>query len=188
MTEKKQLRSRLLKERLAISESDWRRRSSQLVEVLSGHPLVLASDHIALYQSFRNEVDVSSLMDRLPGKTYYFPRTDLDQGTMEFLRFESLESFGVNRWGILEPLAGDVLPINPRPLIIVPGLAFDQKGHRLGYGKGFYDRFLSSYSAATLGVCFAEFFLESLPAEAHDRLVDSVVTEKSSRDVSPRGP
>ena len=188
VTEKKELRSRLLKERLSISHEDWRKRSLRVVDALTQHRLVQSSDHIALYQSIRNEVDVFPLMQRLPDKSYYFPRTDLDQGTLEFLRFESTESFGLNRWGILEPLRGEPLSPVSSALIVVPGLAFDLKGHRLGYGKGFYDRFLSIHPLAAIGVCFSEFFLESLPAEAHDRLVSSVVTESSSQDVSPRGP
>lgn len=187
-TDKKELRNRLLKARLALSPEDCRERSLQLVDILARHPLVLAADHIALYQSFRNEVDVSSLIDRLPAKAFYFPRTDLEQGTMEFRLFESVDSFERNRWGVLEPSSGDVLDKASPALIIVPGLAFDKRGHRLGYGKGFYDRFLSTHPASTIGVCFTEFFLESLPAEAHDRLVSSVVTEQRSRDVSSPRP
>lgn len=186
--DKKSLRAKLLKDRLALSAEDWQARSLAIAERIAAHPDMRFFTDIALYKSFRNEVDISPLMNLLPNKNYYFPRTDLDAGTMEFLRYESPDSFSVNRWGLHEPHRGEALPKGSGVLILVPALAFDRKGHRLGYGKGFYDRFLSTSPSATLGVCFSEFFFDKLPSESHDRVVHCVVTELGCLDVTPLRP
>ena len=184
--DKKSLRSDLLAKRLSLDPSDWQARSLRIVEHLEQHPLVLRSASIAIYQSFRKEVDVSQLMERLPGKIFYFPRTNLALGSMEFLRYESPDDFSLNRWGLSEPVRGNLLDSasSATTLIILPGLAYDLSGHRLGYGKGFYDRFLSTYPSATLGVCFSEYLLETLPTEPHDQPVNSVFTELGYQDIS----
>ncbi|RZA13807.1 MAG: 5-formyltetrahydrofolate cyclo-ligase [Proteobacteria bacterium] len=179
--DKKSLRDKLIKDRLAISFSDWQARSLRICERVA---LLAKFEHIALYKSFRNEVDVSSLMELLPSKAFYFPKTNLGDGSMEFIRYDASKPFVKNRWGVEEPDAGEPLVSGAQTLIIVPALAFDKDGHRLGYGKGFYDRFLSSFTATTIGVCFSEFFFESLPSEAHDRVVNHVVTELGSLDVT----
>jgi 5-formyltetrahydrofolate cyclo-ligase len=178
--DKKSLRDKLLKERLALSPEDWRKRSASICERLA---TLDDFDHIAIYRSFRNEVDVLPLIGKRPDKTYYFPKTDLAHGTMEFIRFDKNLDFVKNRWGVEEPLQGEALTGGRRTLIIVPALAFDRRGHRLGYGKGFYDRFLDSFEATTVGVCFSEFLVDVLPSESHDRVVNQVVTERASLQI-----
>lgn len=188
MTDKKSLRHKLIKDRLAISPEDWQSRSLAICNRLASLPLVTSARKIALYKSFRNEVDLSPLMALAPEKSYYFPRTELEQNQMEFLRYDALRAFQTNRWGLTEPASGEPLTIDEETVIIVPALAFDRKGHRLGYGKGYYDRFLSSTKVATIGVCFSEFFFDALPAEVHDRALDYVVTELGSLAVSIQRP
>jgi len=81
-------------------------------------------------------------------------------------------------FGIPEPSNdGAVVPATEIDLIIVPGLAFDGDGYRLGYGGGHYDRLLASSAAVTIGLCRAEYFFERLPREAHDMPVDCVITD-----------
>lgn len=184
MSDKKSLRSKLLKDRLAIPSEDWQARSLKIAERIARLPIVEECTDIALYMSFRNEVDVSPLLELLPKKKFYFPRTDIVANTMEFLRYEAMEQFAVNRWGVHEPIRGEALPKSGEVLVIVPALAFDRQGQRLGYGKGFYDRFLSHSPCFTIGVCFSEFFFDHLPSESHDRVVNMVVTELGCLDVS----
>src|SRR5687768_9435070 len=107
MSDKKSLRSKVLKDRLAISAEDWQRRSLKIAERIALLPALQDITDIALYMSFRNEVDISPLMKLLPDKNYYFPRTDLETNSMEFLRYDSEASFGINRWGLKEPIQGE---------------------------------------------------------------------------------
>jgi 5-formyltetrahydrofolate cyclo-ligase len=84
--------------------------------------------------------------------------------------------FAIGAWGAKEPMGGTVA--SAPDLVLVPGLAFDATGVRLGRGKGFYDRWLAANPSVTsLGVCFKCQILESLPAEAHDARVDAILTE-----------
>ncbi|GAB5521047.1 MAG: hypothetical protein RhofKO_32980 [Rhodothermales bacterium] len=82
-----------------------------------------------------------------------------------------------NRWGIAEPQAGPSVPLADLDLVIVPALAFDRAGYRVGHGFGYYDEFLSGLSIPTVGVCFADCVYNAVPHEVHDIAVDRVVTE-----------
>ncbi len=109
------------------------------------------------------------------GKTLAFPRTD-EAGGMQF--FCSRE-FRIGPWKAHEPV-GDKLAPEP-DLILVPGLAFDHQGHRMGRGGGFYDRWLEKYpKVKKIGLCFSCQLADRVPMEAHDARVDIVVTERGT--------
>ena len=82
-----------------------------------------------------------------------------------------------NRWGIHEPQTGDLIPINEVDLVIVPALGADRSGHRVGYGGGFYDRFLGRISAPAVAVVYSACLTDRIAVEAHDVPVSIVVTE-----------
>jgi 5-formyltetrahydrofolate cyclo-ligase len=93
------------------------------------------------------------------------------------LLFFSGSAFEIGGLGVSEPVGGTAA--TSPDLVIVPGLAFDPTGARLGRGKGFYDRWLGANPAAkTLGVCFRCQIVESVPAESHDARVDAILTEE----------
>ncbi len=181
--DKQTLRPRLSALRLSLTPEDLKARSEKIVQILASDELVREAENLALYQSFRNEVDVSSLKDIFPKKSIYLPKIDSVQGTMDFLKADPKTQMKAHAWGLSEPEEGERLLKGEATIMIVPALAFDRRGYRLGYGKGFYDRFLSSFPMKTIGVCFSEFLFESLPSEAHDRVVDRVVTEHGSLNV-----
>jgi 5-formyltetrahydrofolate cyclo-ligase len=106
-------------------------------------------------------------------KLIAFPRV----GENGKLSFHSASTFKVGAFGVSEPMGG--APAPPPDLVIVPGLAFDPTGARLGRGKGYYDRWLDANPAVeTLGVCFSCQILEKLPAEPHDARVNAILTEQ----------
>jgi 5-formyltetrahydrofolate cyclo-ligase len=93
------------------------------------------------------------------------------------LSFHSASAFKVGVFGVSEPIEEAAAP--PPDLVIVPGLAFDPSGARLGRGKGYYDKWLGANPAVkTLGVCFSCQILEKIPAEGHDARVDVILTEE----------
>jgi 5-formyltetrahydrofolate cyclo-ligase len=114
------------------------------------------------------------LGEQLPAdKLIAFPRIG-DSGALSF-HFAS--TFKVGLFGVSEPL-GEA-SAHPPDLVIVPGLAFDPTGARLGRGKGYYDRWLGTHPAVkTLGVCFSCQILEKIPAEPHDARVGAILTEQ----------
>ena len=108
------------------------------------------------------------------GKTFLYPRVEGDD--LHFLIVESAHDLRPGKWNLHEPTGDE--PRVPE-LVLVPGLGFDPDGHRLGRGKGFYDRWLADHSdIATLGVCFDFQIVPHIPVEPHDRRMDGVVTDQ----------
>jgi 5-formyltetrahydrofolate cyclo-ligase len=106
------------------------------------------------------------------------PVTDWETRTMRAAEVRSLDNaaFVARKHGIREPSPPVFVPAAELAVVMVPGLAFDASGHRLGRGAGFYDRFLAGVSCPTIGVCYGPQLLASVPIDSHDHLVQRVVT------------
>lgn len=135
---------------------------------------------IALYSPTRGEVETELLFTaaRKAQKRVCYPRVEGER--MQFVEVNDLASLSRGAFGLLEPQDGSGVPVADLDLMIVPGVAFDRTGHRLGYGKGFYDRELHSvgFSGVLIGLCFKFQLLDRLPTESHDVPVDCLVTEQ----------
>ena len=136
--------------------------------------------NVALYSSILQEVDVMLLLknNMSASKNIYLPK--LNENHMIFMAFNVGESLEYSHLGFLEPNTGAV--INPKDIecMIIPGLAFDYRGHRLGRGKGYYDTYLREVSPQCLkiGVGFAFQVFPAVPVEAHDIPMNVIVTER----------
>lgn len=129
------------------------------------------------YRSCHDEVNINSLVDRLSQSVPLALPVVRAKGQMDFYRYQLGDTLVQNRWGIEEPLP-QASPVQPgeHSIVLVPALAIDEKGFRLGYGGGFYDRYIERYPQLTsLGVVFEEFLKPSLPVEAHDITLHYVV-------------
>ncbi len=137
---------------------------------------------VGLYAALPGEVDVDGLLVplRAAGTAVAFPRITRTTTGPAVLRFHAVDSIPTMRRGrppIREPRTTDPL-VEPPALLVVPGLAFDRLGGRLGYGGGFYDRYLARHPGIrTLGVCHERMLVEHVPTAVHDVGVDAVVTE-----------
>ena len=142
-------------------------------------PMLSKANTIVAYYSLADEVDTHSLLDELvaDGKTVYLPKV-IDSETMVLCRYTGIGSLEKGAFGIMEPV-GKRKPADERTdVVLVPGMAFDGKGNRLGRGKGYYDRFLSSLSfprPLLIGVCFDFQKVDVVPTEPCDVSVDVVV-------------
>jgi 5-formyltetrahydrofolate cyclo-ligase len=134
------------------------------------------ADVIQTYMPMRSEVDLTPLLGIPPHKNWVIPRI-LPEGRMVFQRYDP-ERLIRHPYGMLEP-APDLPIVVPGSidLALVPGLAFDRHGWRLGYGGGFFDRFLRDFKGTSLGVTFEALLLDSLPHDAYDIPIMYVVTE-----------
>lgn len=107
----------------------------------------VAAIHMFIRISKFNEIDTSIIYYRLwrdhPAIRTFAPRADRETGELESVRFSASTELEENSWGIKEPLGHEVATPNEMDIVLVPLLCFDTGGHRVGYGKGFYDRFLS---------------------------------------------
>lgn len=132
---------------------------------------------VSAFLAMSDEVDVGSLFERLPGWRWVLPRVETD-GSLTF-RDRDLPR-ELHLWGMEQPVGGgQSIPVHELDLLLVPGLAFDRTGRRLGRGGGYYDRLLAERRADCLavGVTWLERVLDEVPIESHDRRVDMLATE-----------
>jgi len=160
---------------IAETRSDVRTLSSRLVRQLGDWPLWQAAGTIAAFSALPGEPDV---LDPWPGdKRVALPR--VCGGEMVFHWVVGREGLMPGNFGISEPSAEASPAGNEFDLILVPGLAFDLRGGRLGRGKGFYDRFLAEARGLRAGVCFDDQIVDGVPQEPRDLRMDFLVTPSS---------
>lgn len=171
------LRRELLEKRRKISPELLSVRSRRLCENLSDFLEARGFRELASFRSFRGEPILETLEQNWT-RPLYFPRVDATTRRMSFHRWSPGESFELNHFGIEEPAASGVLLVpSTETAILVPGLAYDKRGQRLGYGGGFYDRYLAAFPGSKVGVCLEEFRLDFIPSAAHDQAVSFVATD-----------
>lgn len=174
---KKQLRRSLLKTRQALSPQEWRNNSDRLTTHLQASPLFTEAKTILAYFSFRQEPDLSALFtsDRL----WAFPRCV--DNNLSWHLWQPGEYLEKGNYGILEPAAtAPLVSVDAVDLILVPAVACDRLGYRLGYGGGFYDRLLSSPAWATkptIGIIFDFAYLAAIEIEPWDKPLQGICTE-----------
>lgn len=173
------IRKRILNCRDALSPLEIASLSEAVAAQFLASPAYSAAATVALYSSIRSEVVTSGIFAAAckSGRQLVYPRTVAS--VLEFVEVQSLDVLEETRFGILEPLRGEALPLSAIDLIVLPGVAFDVNGIRLGYGLGCYDRALAVKERPTLvGLAYDFQVMPSLPQEEHDIPVDLVVTER----------
>lgn len=142
--------------------------------------LYLQSRMVGLYSPVRNEVPTNDIFEAAlrAGKRTVYPK--VVDTSLEFVEVSALDDFRKGAFGIPEPTGTGRIDLADLDLLIVPGVAFDLRGGRLGYGKGFYDRALAvgDFSGRLVGLCYEAQLLPHLPRESHDILMDIVITEE----------
>lgn len=146
---------------------------------------------IMFFVSFRSEVDTFSLINHALslGKQVILPKvitlyfSDVHERRLipvEINTLKDLRQFQLSKMGILEPISSLIFPLNKIDLIVMPGVAFDHKRNRLGYGGGYYDRFLSETieKPYTIALAYQEQIIKEVPVETHDIKVDKIITDK----------
>lgn len=118
-------------------------------------------------------------------KIVLVPKCNAQDLTMSFYRVTSFNDLKKGYFKIYEPIEEKCEKFDDfsSGLCIVPGLCFDIYGYRLGYGKGYYDRFLKNFSGTKIGVCYSDYILKKLPVDVYDEKVDVLVTEKNVLEV-----
>lgn len=154
------------------------RLSSEICKTLFAMPEYRSADTICLYISANNEVDTTPIIEHAlySGKQVAAPRV-LGRD-MEFIAFSHMSELASGAFGILEPVGEQVVSTRDA-LLIMPGVAFDEQCNRIGYGGGFYDRYLSSHEAAVkIALAYELQVVRQLDAEVFDVKPDIVITEK----------
>jgi len=181
--DKAQIRRKMLTRRLAVSEEDYFCLATDFMRKACNLLLgKLEISTLAGYAPIHGEIDVVPLMEVLfdHRKTVALPVMRPGSRVLAFRRWEPGMALTLNRYGIAEPpeSAPEVAP----EVVLVPLLAFDRRGNRLGYGGGYYDATLTALSNALAAGCgYSWQQVKSLPAEPQDRLLNWIITEKSVR-------
>ncbi len=161
--------------RQRIAGKDKKRSESQIITRIRALPQYREARVVALYVPVRGEVDLLPLLEDTP-KTSLFPKVHGED--LAFYPAACVNTFVPGRFGIPEPSEGPVYPVSDIDLMFVPGISFDRTCHRIGYGKGYYDRLMQANGhVATVGVCFDECLVDRLPADSWDVQVECVVTQ-----------
>lgn len=180
---KKQLRLRYKKLREALSPDDVEEGSLEIANKLLGLPIWNHSYyHLFLSISEKREVDTQAILHILQGKdkNIILSKSDFKSGSLINYLLTDSTVIKVNDWGIPEPVDGIEIPASKIEVVFIPLLVFDKKGNRIGYGKGFYDRFLSSCTKEVVKVGLSFFPAEEEIKEIseHDVPLDYCVTPK----------
>lgn len=178
--EKRALRILMLKKRGSLSPKEVRELSRKICSKILKLPEIKASKSIGIYLSFRNEVAAEMLLARLSsmGKKVFAPVLSLN-GELKFARLHRVKETRPGRGGTREPINREFARSGKIETFIIPGLAFDHKGFRIGLGKGHYDRYLSrNKKPVKIGAAYDFQVVQKFNPEPHDVRMDLVVTEK----------
>lgn len=174
--DKAALRRMIREQKRAMTEAEIENRSAQLGELFAQSKLYLEAETIYGYLPYNQEVRTVPMLEQAlkDGKKVAVPKVYGD--TMKFIYLEDLSQVEKGYAGIPEPMADTPVAEDPTALVLMPGLAFTKGGDRMGYGGGFYDRFLAEEpSHPTLALCYAFQMVEQLPTEEYDIPVDLVL-------------
>ncbi|MFH1256119.1 MAG: 5-formyltetrahydrofolate cyclo-ligase [Candidatus Diapherotrites archaeon] len=178
--EKQLLREKALAKRGALSAKQVREKSRKIAERLFRLREFIEAKNIFCYMGFGNEVQTRKITEGAlkSGKGVFVPKVKGKK--MLACAFTSFKAMEKSAFGIFEPKKCRSIPLKKIDLVIAPGLAFDRKLNRLGFGKGFYDRFLKKLPKKTkrIALAFECQVFGKVPAEKKDEKMDFVVTEK----------
>ena len=177
---KKELRKQLLQKRRELDKSYRLERDIMIYNNLIDLPELAEADTVLTYISTEIEVDTIYLTETLLKSGFTVAVPKCVEKEMKFIKINSLSDLQPGAYGILEPKDGEEITDFTDSVCITPALSFDEKGYRLGYGGGYYDRFLADYTGVSVGICYEE-FIGGIVTEEYDLPVDIVVTEEDIR-------
>ena len=180
MQPKKQFRDTMMKQRSGLSPEEVRARSEHVIARLAGQEAYRRAGCLASYVSVRNEVHTHSLIESAlgSGKRIAAP-VALPNRLLVHREIRNLAELQPSTLGLMEPSGetGSVVPPDVFDVIVVPGLTFDRAGNRIGFGAGYYDRFLPLTPAIKIGLAFDFQLFDRLPTDPRDVSMDLVITE-----------
>lgn len=178
MTEKTALRGEVSRYLSQLTEAQRLESDTALQQKFLSLPLLDRVERVLLYWSMDVEIATLPILEELlrRGKQVLLPRC-LPKGAME-IRLYVPGRLETHRWGMQEPAVD--CPLLEPELALIPALCYDKNGYRLGWGGGFYDRWLVRTKAYTVGLCRHGLLKDHLPRESWDRRVDLVLTEQEA--------
>lgn len=179
--QKAELREELLERRKQLSPEVYREGSARITEHLIHHSYFKQAESVHCYFSIRErkEVDTTAIRQNIlqDGKRLVVPVMKFSPPRLYHVEPDSIDNMEPNDWGVPEPIDGTEVSPAELDLVIVPMVGGDRKLNRIGYGKGFYDRFLQEVDCPVVGLCFGTCIIDEIPSEKFDVKMDKIVTE-----------
>ena len=174
--DKRALRREISEKKRAMTAEQMERASAELAEKLFAHPAYRQAKALYGYLSYNQEVRTAAILERArrDGKRVAVPKVCGDE--MRFIWLDDPDAVAPGAYGIPEPVVDGPAAEDASALVLMPGLAFDRAGRRMGYGGGFYDKYLAAHPGhPTIALCYRFQVLPHLETEAHDIPVDFVI-------------
>ncbi|TKC19911.1 5-formyltetrahydrofolate cyclo-ligase [Robertmurraya kyonggiensis] len=188
MKEKKQIRKQMQQHLADFTKPVYEHSSYQIAQRLFAESFWKEANTISITISRMPEVDTYQIIRRAweEKKTVVVPKCYPADRTMVFralMAFNELESVF---YGLYEPIEEITVAVEKKDidLMIVPGLAFTKRGERLGFGGGYYDRYLEGYGGKKIALAFQQQIVPSLPVERHDILLQNIITEEETLEIN----
>lgn len=183
---KKELRVEQLKQLRQMNQQIYYERSKEIIDQLLGLEEFKSAKNIGITISRFPEVDTKSLIEKAwaLGKNIAIPKCLPSTRQMDFRIFNSYNDLEVVYGDLLEPIVDKTMSIEKThiDLLLVPGVVYNKKGYRIGFGGGYYDRYLVDFNQATFSFAFSEQVKESIPVQLHDIPVQKIITDKKIID------
>ena len=182
--EKDAIRQLCAQRRDSMTEAEHKEFDNKIVNTATSLVSFRHAEIILLFAPIKSEIDVMPIFEEAinKGKRVAFPKCNKEDRTMKFHFVNSLDELEPCAYGIREPKEEaevfDPLTNTQSALCFVPGLAFDVYGYRLGYGKGYYDKFMNQFKGSCVGVAYTHQIQPNLPKGKFDRHCDVIITEK----------
>lgn len=175
--EKSEIRRNIKRLRMMLSDMEKEEAASEVFAQLENTAAFMMADNILIYHSLPDELSTISFLRKWNGRKHFFlPRVNgVNLDLLPYIENE-LEK---GAYDIEEPTGSNLADVDDIDLMIIPAVAFDRRGNRLGRGKGFYDRLLSTTKATKVGVGYEFQLMDELPSESHDVPMDMVITQYS---------
>ncbi len=161
--------------------------SRVITEKIIRSPWYQNAETVFVYVSMKNEVDTRMLIDYAlkHGKKVAVPCCIPEKGTMDFYYIRSLQDLHKGYFGVDEPSLECSEKVTVKQgVIIVPALAFDGKGYRMGYGKGYYDRYLADFKGVKIGICYHKCFRRCMIHDRFDQRVNYIITDNFTKFIA----
>jgi 5-formyltetrahydrofolate cyclo-ligase len=184
--QKEQLRKQIIQKREALTPDQIRELSLKVIENLKGLKSFQKAKTVMLYYPHRGEVDLTPLFEEVLKKEKKLLLPKVVGEEIFPIEVEDLSLLSKGKFNIVEPIGGKIYQPQKVDFVAVPGLAFDLSGCRLGFGGGYYDRFLPRVKGAKVGIAYDFQIFDRLPCEKHDVKLNQIVTP--TRVITPNNP
>lgn len=173
---KEDIRVRIKAQKALLSAEEKATAAAAAFALLEQTASFMMSDRILMYHSLPDEISTIDFLDRWSASKHFFlPR--VNGVNLDILPFDRA-SLRLGAFQIEEPQGDDTADVDDIDMIIVPGVAYDRKGNRVGRGKGYYDRLLKGTKALKVGVAYDFQLVDEIDAEPHDVKVDVIITDR----------